>query len=322
MLLNKYSYDKICENFTNYVSTTYKMVHEARVLLNDIDNKLQTKKYGCDDLNKLLGSYYTIIPRAMKHTKSHKFYSFNVSANVESARKLILSEFDLLNTLNTQLDLVKPVVKDDGSGNEKINILDSLGITMEVVDEKEIAFIKQKMKNYRPNGTFKNDDSGKFVRAFKVVNKKTEKLFNEKIARSKNKTVEHYWHGSRNENWLSILKSGLLTNPTKAKITAKMFGFGIYFADSFRKSYGYTSGRGSYFANGSSKDAFLSLYKVHTGKAKRITKWKYEHKRLNADKIGNNDSVFAPGGYDNINNEFIVYEECQTTIEYIVQVSG
>ena len=32
------------------------------------------------------------------------------------------------------------------------------------------------------------------------------------------------------------------------------------------------------------------------------------------------DSVFAHGGADLRNNEFIVYNECQTTIKYIIEI--
>lgn len=45
-------------------------------------------------------------------------------------------------------------------------------------------------------------------------------------------------HGSRMCNWVSILKNGLLLDPSKigAVITGKMFGYGIYWANSFSKS--------------------------------------------------------------------------------------
>ena len=56
--------------------------------------------------------------------------------------------------------------------------------------------------------------------------------------------VKQLWHGSRNENWFSILENGLQLNPN-AIITGKMFGKGIYFAPSSNKSWNYTSYRGT-----------------------------------------------------------------------------
>ena len=68
------------------------------------------------------------------------------------------------------------------------------------------------------------------------------------------------WHGSKNENWLNILGTGLKLNPN-ATITGKMFGKGIYFAPSATKSAGYTSMTGSYWANGRSNRAFMHCKK-------------------------------------------------------------
>lgn len=52
-------------------------------------------------------------------------------------------------------------------------------------------------------------------------------------------------HGSRIANWRSILQNGLVLNPSKfgAIITGKMFGNGIYFANSFSKSAQYCGDR-------------------------------------------------------------------------------
>ena len=50
------------------------------------------------------------------------------------------------------------------------------------------------------------------------------------------------FHGSKNENILGILKHGLLIAPPEAPATGWAFGKGVYFADQFSKSLGYTSG--------------------------------------------------------------------------------
>ena len=74
----------------------------------------------------------------------------------------------------------------------------------------------------------------------------------ESIKTSIHKNKKLLWHGSRNENWMSIISNGLILNPN-AVITGKMFGQGIYFAPKSRKSFGYTSYDGSYWARGNSK---------------------------------------------------------------------
>jgi len=48
------------------------------------------------------------------------------------------------------------------------------------------------------------------------------------------------FHGSRNQNILGILKSGLLIAPPEAPVSGYAFGKGVYFADQFSKSLDYT----------------------------------------------------------------------------------
>ena len=52
------------------------------------------------------------------------------------------------------------------------------------------------------------------------------------------------WHGTRTANLLGILTQGLVVNPRQVAITGRAFGDGIYFADAFDKSLGYTGGGG------------------------------------------------------------------------------
>ena len=50
------------------------------------------------------------------------------------------------------------------------------------------------------------------------------------------------WHGTDTSNLISILKNGLLLDAPFANKTGRAYGDGVYFADVFDKSYGYTSG--------------------------------------------------------------------------------
>lgn len=58
----------------------------------------------------------------------------------------------------------------------------------------------------------------------------------------KNKHVDNrmlLWHGSRASNFMGIFKQGLRIAPPEAPVTGYMFGKGVYFADTFLKSFGY-----------------------------------------------------------------------------------
>jgi len=52
--------------------------------------------------------------------------------------------------------------------------------------------------------------------------------FDDFVEQEQVKDVRLFWHGSRNENWWSIINTGLVLRPTNAVITGKMFGYGIY----------------------------------------------------------------------------------------------
>jgi poly [ADP-ribose] polymerase len=105
--------------------------------------------------------------------------------------------------------------------------------------------------------------------------------------------------------------------------TGAAYGHGIYFADEFDKSMGYTSIHGSRWAYGNQNSAFLAVYKVRVGKQYKVG-WgdrftSMFNKRTIKDK--GYDSVFADSTNSPlVNSEYIVYDSAQCTIEYLVEV--
>lgn len=83
--------------------------------------------------------------------------------------------------------------------------------------------------------------------------------------------TEFLWHGSRTENWISIIKNGLTTRPSSNVITTgSLFGSGIYFAPSPYKSYGYTSSTTAYWTRGDYKKSdygVMALCEVAVGES-------------------------------------------------------
>jgi poly [ADP-ribose] polymerase len=205
-------------------------------------------------------------------------------------------------------------MKNNNSGQAKLNILEILGLEITEIQSREtIHLIKKLMDN----------ESNRFVSAYKVINKRTQKLFDAMLTFQANKATHLFWHGSRNENWLSILETGLVLRPANAAISGKMFGYGLYFADRFRKSLNYTSINGSFWARGSSNRAYLSLFAVHTGNPYIIENRESWHGNMTSTMLqtkGDFDSVSALKGFDLINNEYIVYRENQCTIQYLVEI--
>ena len=68
------------------------------------------------------------------------------------------------------------------------------------------------------------DSKDKFKRAWRVTNLKTQKRFDEFVEKEKITDTKLLFHGSRNENWWSIINTGLVLRPTNAIINGKMFG--------------------------------------------------------------------------------------------------
>lgn len=123
---------------------------------------------------------------------------------------------------------------------------------------------------------------------------------------------QEVWHGTSQANLLSILKSGLrVSPPSTAAIASKMFGNGIYGADVSTKSLNYSVG---YWGQGGRGDsAWLFVCKFAMGKIQTVTK---EQKR-GADR--GYDSIYAKGGYDLFNDEFIVFRNSQVKITHLLE---
>lgn len=301
----------------NYVVSSNKVtkaqVDEAQGILNDI-SKLLIKDAAVKDINDKLLELYKIIPRKMKKVQEHLIEGEYLDTNdsLKSAKDLFSNEQDALDVMAGQVAMTINESVDEGDG-EMQDILTKLNLDAFECSKAEIEMIKKKMG---PN-------ANQFVRAIRVRNIATETEFDKWLSSAKDRKTDLLWHGSRNENWWSIMQQGLKIRPSNAVHTGSMFGDGVYFADKAQKSIGYTSLSGSYWARGGSKTAILALYEIHQGKQMEILHWKSEHSRLSEGKLKKDgyDSVFAKGGADLRNNEYIVYNSAQSTIRYLIEIN-
>lgn len=310
--LQRYSKDTVGSNYSVEVrDVTKAQVEEAQRLLNEMSDMVTSDKIQ-SDANNLLQELYQIIPRKMRRVSDELIQeSKSFDGWVKEFKERLTKEQDLLDVMKAEVD-TNQAKNDAGDEVAKMTLMDLLGIQADVVrDAATIDMIKKKM----------GDDKRRFVRAYMVNNVKTDKGFMSFVGAAKNKRRELLWHGSRNENWLSIMKAGLVLRPTNAVITGKMLGYGSYFSPLCRKSIGYTSVSGSYWASGSAKKGYLALYDVHVGNPKEDNNFKSEYQRLNWDKLrqyGDYDSFWMHSGYVR-NPEVVVYQEPQSTIRYIVE---
>ena len=270
-------------------------------------------------VNDMLLKLYTIIPRKMDNVRDYLIDEINNAKSLEDAQKFIGQEQSTLDTMAGQVQLLKQQKAISEAPEEEkvdqITILDQMGLSVEEELDKETLALVSKLMG--PN-------AHQVKKVFKVVNTKTQKIFDGHYDKASVKKRRLYWHGSRNENWFNILQTGLLIRPSGAVHTGSMFGDGIYFADKAQKSIGYSSLRGSYWTKGGDDKAFLALFDVHVGNQKEILHHTSSCYSLSAGVLKNDnyDSVFAKGGADLRNNEFIVYDAAQCTVSHLVQIGN
>lgn len=307
------------QNYTvEAAAVTQAQVDAAQQILDDLVATVQVAP-ASEAVNERLLKLYMTIPRRMGNTRDHLLPngSLNDQSLLQRAERMLADEQATLDVMRGQ---VKTNTVQQANTNDQTTVLSALGLEIfPVNDQKTIQLIKDKLQNLAPQ----------FKAAYQVVNQRTQGKFDTWIGQcgvqGKSLAQELFWHGSRNENWWSIIDTGLVLRPANAVISGKMFGYGIYLADKAQKSYGYTSGRGSYWARGGSATAIMALYDVHVGNQLHIRNhqhWCYDLTEQKLRARGPYDSLFAEGGADLRNNEYIVYNEAQLTIRYLVELSA
>ncbi|MBQ8302745.1 MAG: WGR domain-containing protein [Clostridia bacterium] len=297
----------ISENYTiSSNKVTQAMVDEAQTILTSLLS-IEDKS----EFNNTLLKLFTVIPRKMGSVRSY------IAQDDTQFAKIISREQDLLDIMKGQVVQKQVIeeVKDDKPLYDR-TILEQLGLEFEECTVEDVARIKVALGSC----------SDKYHKAWKVKNIRTQKRFDDFVKDNNIKDVRLLFHGSRNENWWSIINSGLVLRPTNAVITGKMFGYGIYYAPKAKKSLGYTSLSGSYWANGNSSSGFMALMDVAYGKPYDVHSFEsrfhtFDYAALQKACPGAN-CLHAHEGSMLRNDEIIVYKEEQCTIKYLVELKN
>lgn len=296
----------ISENYTvSSNKVTQAMVDEAQKIIDGLLIITDIRQFN-DELVRL----FTTIPRKMGSVSSYIAYK------TDDFNKIIHREQDLLDVMKGQV-VQKQIVEEADETDTPISdktILETLGLEFEECSKDDIAIIKVALGSC----------SDKFHKAWKVKNIKTQARFDSFVKDNNIQDVRLLFHGSRNENWWSIIQSGLVLRPTNAVITGKMFGYGIYYAPKARKSLGYTSLSGSYWANGNSNSGFMALMDVAYGTPYDVYSFSPKYYNFNYNELQKNcpgaNCLHAHAGSMLRNDEIIIYKEEQCTIKYLVEL--
>ena len=296
----------ISDNYTiSSNKVTQAMIDEAQDILTSLINIDDIESF-----NETLLKLFTTIPRKMGNVQSY------LSKSKDDFSDIIQKEQDLLDVMKGQV-VQKQIIDEsvnENSEQKENTILEQLGLVFEECNKKDIAIIKDALGSC----------SDKFYKAWRVKNIKTQRRYDDFVKENNIKNTKLLFHGSRNENWWSIINSGLVLKPTNAVITGKMFGYGIYYAPKARKSLGYTSLSGSYWARGNSSSGFMALMDVAYGKPYDVYSFDSKYYDFNYEKLqqvckGAN-CLHAHEGSMLRNDEIIIYKEEQCTIRYLIEL--
>lgn len=300
--------DTIRKNYTVKASAvTQDMVDVAQGIIDGLANNSST----VDEFNANLLKLFTVIPRKMGDVRDY------LADKTDDFSKIITKEQDLLDVMRGQI-YVKPEIESaDTVEKKQQTILEELGLVMEEATKDDVALIK----------TLMNESADKFRKAWRVTNLKTQERFDKFVADNSIKDTRLLFHGSRSENFWSIMKTGLVLRPTNAVITGKMFGFGCYYSPKCAKSIGYTSLSGSYWAHGGNNTAYMALFDVAYGTPYDVYNFDSKYYNLDYGKL----QQFKPGA--NClhahadrgmlrNDEIVVYKEDQMTIKYLIEIGN
>ena len=288
-------------------SVTQDAVDEAQKIIDELANNDST----VEEFNKNLLKLFVTIPRKMGNVKNYLANDNNDFAQIVS------KEQDLLDVMRGQIYVKPDIVESTNESKKGHTILEELGLVFEEATANDIAMIK----------TLMNESVGKFRNAWRVTNLKTQKRFDKFVEENNIDNTKLLFHGSRSENFWSIIKTGLVLRPTNAVITGKMFGYGCYYAPKCAKSIGYTSLSGSYWARGGNNTAYMALFDVAYGTPYDVYSFDSKYYNLDYNKL----QQFKPGA--NClhahadkgmlrNDEIVVYKEDQMTIKYLIEIGN
>jgi poly [ADP-ribose] polymerase len=300
--------DTIKKNYTVKASAvTQDMVDAAQKIIDELANN----SANVEEFNANLLKLFTVIPRKMSDVR------YYLASNTDDFSKIITKEQDLLDVMRGQI-YVKPEIEPTATTEKKQQtILEELGLVMEEATKDDVAIIKTLMK----------ESVDKFRKAWRVTNIKTQERFDKFVNENDIKDTRLLFHGSRSENWFSIIKTGLMIRPSNAVYTGSMFSDGIYFAPKCQKSIGYTSLSGAYWTHGGNNTAYMALFEVAYGTPHVIYQHDSSCYHLNYDVLQKKNPkchcLHAKADKGMLrNDEIVFYRNDQMTIKYLIEIGN
>jgi poly [ADP-ribose] polymerase 2/3/4 len=315
----------------------------ARNILNDARQQVSLKKPDVLELNKLTNQYYSNIPHnfgyrrldadALRLDTNDKvdkaFDILDVFADAKNVQAVISKKSAVDSqyaTLNAEMEYVEP-------GDPTWKWLEAMVHETRASNHTGLGKLKVhkifKVKRNNEDKTFLENaeriakECGKFDPSpvYSTLVKKRPDLSKDLQALYQKANILPGWHGTRRANMIGITTKGLLIRPSGVIHAGSMYGDGIYWAVHSTKSINYCDVKGSYWAQGQNKTAYLFLGDVAFGNQK-MAGGSHMYTKKN---ISPNHSVWAKSGGNSglYNDELITYTatgpEQQHALRYIIE---
>jgi poly [ADP-ribose] polymerase len=295
----------------------------------DILNKINQNLDDEDEIERLSSEFYTLVPQV---------FGMKVPPVINSA-KLIGKNLNLLNELSQMVYGTVSVTKlKKTKMNPFLKLYQDLQTEIVALDPADKMFTILKdyaQRSMAPTHTFKFD----IVEIFQIDRRGERDLYEKYSTKLKNHTL--LFHGTSVANMIGILTNGLVVDPSRlginVNISGKMFGLGLYFANSCSKSIQYTNYHGSdnyscLFVSEVALGKILSLNQANSSlTAKTLPKPYNSVWGRGSSSFGEynlyDDQTQIPSGKlckmggaqrSLLHDEFIVYKEEQINLRFIM----
>lgn len=275
---------------------TIGQIEKGQLILDELATKFSKKKQDRAELSQLSGDFYTVIPHKFGRSRDQA-----LAAVIDTAQKV--------NDKQDTLQLMRDMLNVNGKSNVLVNPeieqkYLALGCTIDPVDVPTFKKIKEYVENSSRRG-----------RHYKVKN--IWKIHRPNEQASYAQDVGNHkllFHGSSPKNWVGILSRGLLLPKIVVSLgvhrtDAGWLGNGIYFGDAICTSMAYAG-------TGKRRTSFVTVASVALGKIKEYRKITYG---INKAPDGFN-SCHGVRGSEFSDDEFVVYEQNQQKLEYLVEI--
>lgn len=299
-------------------------------------------KQQIDDATKLLQELSSMLTKTNKPSSeiiaaSNKFYSFIPHSfgirrpPVINTIEMVQKKFEVLEAMK-QMEIAYGILSQ--TSDEKKNPFDvnydKLNAVIEPLDNSSDDY-KEILDYVNNTQLASNGENFQLDEVFKVTRREEIERFK---PHETNFNRQLLWHGSRLTNFVGILANGLKITPPNVRMNGTNYGRGIYFGDSVSKSASYC------IAPGSKNIGLLLLCEVCVGRCDFRYQPDYSQIKHDCNSIkafGKNypfpflirpDGLKIPNGKmhqsklstTNIFNEFVVFDEAQVKIRYLVKL--